>query len=264
MENNKENNNEKSSMNGQSAQENKPALKMENKPAKKKEKKPLIPEGAEMEAILTAEGSSFVYQLVRCFFTVVTKLLFFVRFEGLENIPKEGCVIMGNHRAWLDPAYLAMCMPDREIRFMGKKELWGNKIFKWIAKQVRGVPVDRGSADMASIRLSMTVLKAGHTLGIFPEGTRSKGDGMLPLQGGAALLALRSKCDVVPVYIDGDYRLFRRMTVRVGKPVDMADLLAGRVNKETCDVLSDRIKAAFAELSGGRSLLPPETKKPQV
>ena len=49
--------------------------------------------------------------------------------------------------------------------------------------------------------------------------------------------------------------------MRVGKPVEMADLLAGRVNKDTCDVLSDRIKAAFAELSGGRSLLAPQTEK---
>ena len=86
-----------------------------------------------------------------------------------------------------------------------------------------------------------------------PEGTRSKGDGMLPLQGGAALLALRSKCDVVPVYIDGDYRLFRRVTVRVGKPVEMADLIAGRISKDTCEVLNDRIKGAYGVVA---TLLP--------
>ena len=233
----------------------------ENKPETKAEEKKLVLDNAEIEADLLRPGRSWFYQLAVNLLTVVTKLLFFVRIEGRENIPQGACVIMGNHRAWLDPFLLAMCARDREIRFMGKKELWGNKAFKWIAKQVRGVPVDRGNADMASIRLSMTVLKAGHTLGIFPEGTRTKGDGMMPLQGGAALLALRSKCDVVPVYIDGDYSLFRRVTVRVGKPVAMEDLLSGRINKETCDVLSERIKAAFAELSGGRSLLPPVTEK---
>ena len=232
-----------------------------NKPEKSGEEKKLVLDNAAIEADLLRPGRSWFYQLILNLFTVVAKLLFFVRIEGKENMPQGACVIMGNHRAWLDPFLLAMCARDREIRFMGKKELWGNKVFAWIAKQVRGVPVDRGNADMASIRMSMTVLKAGHTLGIFPEGTRSKGDGMLPLQGGASLLALRSKCDVVPVYIDGDYRLFRRVIVRVGKPVEMADLLAGRVNKDTCDVLSDRIKAAFAELSGGRSLLAPQTAK---
>ena len=225
---------------------------MENKQEKK-----LVLDNAAIEADLLRPGRSWFYQLALNLLTVVTKLLFFVRVEGKENIPEGACVLMGNHRAWIDPFCLAMCARDREIRFMGKKELWGNKVFAWIAKQVRGVPVDRGTADMASIRMSMTVLKAGHTLGIFPEGTRSKGDGMMPLQGGAALLALRSKCDVVPVYIDGDYRLFRQVVVRVGKPVKMDDLLAGRVTKETCDELVGRIKGAFAELSGGRSLLPP-------
>ena len=236
---------------------------MENKQANKPEsgeEKKLVLDNAAIEADLLREGRSWFYQLCVNLFAVITKVLFFVRIEGRENIPKGGCVIMGNHRAWLDPFLLAMCARDREIRFMGKRELWGNRVFRWIARQVRGVPVDRGTADMASIRMSMTVLKAGHTLGIFPEGTRSKGDGMLPIQGGASLLALRSKCDVVPVYIDGDYRLFRRVTVRVGKPVAMDDLIAGRINKDTCDVLTDRITAAFAELSGGRSLLPPVKK----
>ena len=227
-----------------------------NKPEAQEEKKKLVLDTAAIEEALLRPGKAWLYQTIVGFFSVVMRLLFFVRFEGKENIPAGACVIMGNHRAWLDPFLLAMCARDREIRFMGKKELWGNKAFLWIANRVRGIPVDRGNADMTSIRLSMTVLKAGHSLGIFPEGTRSKGDGMLPLMGGAALLAMRSKSPVVPIYIDGDYRLFRQMVVRVGKPVEMDDLLAGRVTKEACDELNERIKAAFAKLSGGRSLLP--------
>jgi 1-acyl-sn-glycerol-3-phosphate acyltransferase len=235
---------------------------MENNNANKpevngEEKKKLVLDNAAIEADLLRPGRSWLYQLIMNLFTVVTKLLFFVRVEGKENIPEGACVIMGNHRAWIDPFFLALCARDREIRFMGKKELWGNKLFAWIAAQVRGIPVDRGNADMASIRMSMAVLKAGHTLGIFPEGTRSKGDGMMPLQGGASLLALRSKCAVVPMYIDGSYKIFRPMVVRVGKPVAMDDLLAGRISKDTCDELTNRIKDAFAELSGGRSLLEP-------
>ena len=232
-----------------------------NKPAVTGEEKKLTLDNAVIEARLVSTGNSWFYQLAVNVFAVITKLLFFVRVEGKENIPQGACVIMGNHRAWLDPFLLAMCARDREIRVMGIKELWGNKVFAWIAKQVRGIPVDRGNADMASIRMSMTVLKAGYTLGIFPEGTRSKGEGMLPLQGGASLLALRSKSPVVPVYIDGDYKLFKQMVVRVGKPVDMDDLIAGRINKDTCDALTERITSAFAQLSNGRSLLPPVTNK---
>ena len=143
----------------------------------------------------------------------------------------------------------------------GKKELFENKALGWVFRQVHGFPVDRGNMDMGAIRTAMGVLKAGETLGIFPEGTRSKTGHMLPLLGGASLLALKSGCDVVPVYIEGHYKPFRRMVVHVGKPIEMADLRAGRMNKETCDALTERMEAAFAWLSGGKSL-PPAEKTP--
>ena len=175
---------------------------------------------------------------------IVSKVLFFVKIEGRENIPKDRyCVLMGNHQCILDPLMLALCVPDREIHFMGKKELWNNKLLGWAFTKVHGFPVDRGNMDMGAIRTAMNVLKEGDTLGIFPEGTRSRTGHMLPLLGGSSMLALRSRCDVIPVYIDGNYRPFRRMTVRVGKPVEMDDLLALRVTKESCDTLTGRIEA---------------------
>ena len=175
---------------------------------------------------------------------IVSKVLFFVKIEGRENIPKDrNCVLMGNHQCILDPLMLALCVPDREIHFMGKKELWNNKLLGWAFTKVHGFPVDSGNMDMGAIRTAMNVLKEGDTLGIFPEGTRSRTGHMLPLLGGASMLALRSRCDVIPVYIDGNYRPFRRMTVRVGKPVEMDDLLALRVTKESCDTLTGRIEA---------------------
>ena len=209
------------------------------------------------KCLMAKERRTFLYTFVVCLYAIVAKVLFFIRIEGKENIPKDrNCVMMGNHKAFWDPLSLAMCVWDREIRFMGKKELWNNKFFARLCDMVHGIPVDRGNMDMAAVRTAMNVLKDGYTLGIFPEGTRSKGDGMMPLLGGAALMALRSKCAVVPVYIDGSYKLFRPVVVRVGKPIDMDDLLAGRVTKEACDELNERVKAAFAGLSGGRSLLP--------
>ena len=111
---------------------------------------------------------------------------------------------------------------------------------------------------MGAIRTAMGVLKEGETLGIFPEGTRSRTGHMLPLLGGASLLALKSGCDVVPIYIEGSYKPFQRMIVHVGRPVEMTDLRAGRMNRETCDELTRRMEAEFAQLSGGKSLPPAE------
>ncbi len=208
---------------------------------------------------LARQRRTFLYTFVVLLYAIVVKLLFFLRIEGRQNIPKDrNCILMGNHQCLLDPVTLALCVPDREIHFMGKKELFENRLLGWAFRKVHGFPVDRGNMDMAAIRTAMGVLKEGNTLGIFPEGTRSKSGHMLPLLGGASLLALKSGCDVVPVYIDGNYRPFHRIVVRVGEPVDMADLRAGRMNRETCDELTHRIEASFARLSGGKSLLAPQ------
>ena len=205
----------------------------------------------------TKPKRTVIYTIVVFFYYILVKLLFFMRIEGRENIPKDkNVILMGNHQCLLDPVTLALCARDREIHFMGKKELWNNNLLGWVFTQVHGFPVDRGNMDMGAIRTAMNVLKGGETLGIFPEGTRSKTGYMLPLLSGASMLALRSGCEVIPVYIDGRYRLFHRITVRVGHAVQMDDLRAGRVTKESCDALTGRIEESFYALSGGKSRAP--------
>lgn len=199
-------------------------------------------------------GFSFLYWLLVRVYFVLVKILYRIRIEGKENIPKDrNVILMGNHQFIFDPVTLAICDMTRQYHFMGKKELWNNKIIGWLWTQVHGFPVDRGNYDMGAIRTAMNILKQGECLGIFPEGTRHKGPGMLPLLSGAAMIALRSKCDVVPIYIDGDYKPFKKMVVRVGKPVEMSDLLAGRINRDSFDTLMGRVEESFAQLSGGRS-----------
>ncbi|MBR2943161.1 MAG: 1-acyl-sn-glycerol-3-phosphate acyltransferase [Clostridia bacterium] len=199
-------------------------------------------------------GFSFLYWLLVRVYYVLVKILYFIRIEGKENIPKDrNVILMGNHQFDFDPVTLAICDMSRQYHFMGKKELWSNKVIGWLWTQVHGFPVDRGNVDMAAMRTAQNILKRGECLGIFPEGTRHKGPEMLPLLSGVAMIALRSKCDVVPIYIDGNYKPFRKIVVRVGKPVKMDDLLAGRITKDSFDVLMGRVEEAFYELSGGKS-----------
>ena len=207
--------------------------------------------------VLAPQKHTFIYTLAVCVMWVVFKVLYFMRFEGRENIEKgKNVVLMGNHQCMLDPLCLAMCVPDREIHFMGKKELWSNKFLGWVFTKVHGFPVDRGNVDMAAIRTAMGILKEGNTLGIFPEGTRSKVGHMLPLLGGASMLAFKSGCDVVPVYIDGNYKPFRRITVRVGEPISMTEIKKDFSGKNALDEVTRRMEASFAQLSGGKSLPP--------
>ncbi|MBR5287176.1 MAG: 1-acyl-sn-glycerol-3-phosphate acyltransferase [Clostridia bacterium] len=209
--------------------------------------------------VLAPQKRTFVYSLAVCLMWVFFKLVYFMKFEGRENIEKgKNVVLMGNHQCMLDPICLALCVPDREIHFMGKKELWNNKILGWLFTKVHGFPVDRGNVDMAAIRTAMGILKEGNTLGIFPEGTRSKVGHMLPLLSGASMLGFKSGCDIVPVYIDGNYKPFRRITVRVGKPIDMQQIKKEFSGKTALDEITRRMEASFAQLSGGKSLPPAE------
>ena len=146
-----------------------------------------------------------LYTIIVFLYGLLVKLLFFMKIEGRENVPKDrNCILMGNHQCLLDPVTLALCVPDREIHFMGKKELFENKALGWVFRQVHGFPVDRGNMDMGAIRTAMGVLKAGETLGIFPEGTRNKTDDlMLPFKEGSFKMAEKTGCAIVPMAITG-------------------------------------------------------------
>ena len=198
---------------------------------------------------------TLLYSVIVGLYWLIAKMLFFMRFEGMDRIPKQiPCIFMANHQCMLDPITLALCVRDRELRFMGKKELFDLPVLGKLFRIAHGFPVDRGNVDMAAMRTAIEILAEGESLGIFPEGTRSHSGHMLPLLGGASMIALRSKCAVVPVYIDGNYRLFRRIVVRIGNPIEMNDLLEGRINKESCEQLTRRIEMQFSRLSGGKSL----------
>ena len=192
---------------------------------------------------------TLLYSSAMALYALLARLVFRMRFIGREHIPQAGSyIIMANHVCLLDPLTLAMCDRSREIHFMGKKELFRNRFLAWLWRQAHAFPVDRGKMDMAAIRTAMGVLRSGETLGIFPEGTRSRTGEMGPLLSGASMLAMRGRVPVVPVYIAGRYRPFGKMTVVIGAPVPFDDLLAEGVNKETCDRFTARMQDTFVRL----------------
>lgn len=155
-----------------------------------------------------------LYTVIVFLYGLLVKLLFFMKIEGRENIPKDrNCILMGNHQCLLDPVTLALCVPDREIHFMGKKELFENKFLGWAFRQVHGFPVDRGNMDMTAIRTAMGVLKEGETLGIFPEGTRSKTGLCFRCWAAHRFWPSRADATWFRFIIEGNYKPFRRMKV---------------------------------------------------
>ena len=193
---------------------------------------------------------SKVYSVVLATAQVLLKSILPVKYHGLENVKdlEAPYILMANHTTMLDPFMMAVAIPKYQIRFIGKKELWKIKPFAWFANSIRAIPVDRHNTDMEAMRACMRVTREGHVLGIFPEGTRHHKGLMTELESGVAMIALRSKVPLVPVYIAGKLGLFRTLHVYVGQPIMMDDLREMGINTETCQMLLGRITDTYAKL----------------
>ena len=182
----------------------------------------------------------FLYDILRPFYA----LFYPAQVDGLENIPAEGAFILCcNHCNARDPFYLAVRQPRRTMHFMAKADLFRWKIVARFITAVGGFPVDRGHSDLSAIRTALQLLKEGHCLAIFPQGTRVKDNHPTPMLDGVSMIALRSGVPVIPAYIGGPYRLFHRMQVSFGPPVSFEGL-GRRVDSATLDQATRRIEAA--------------------
>ena len=145
---------------------------------------------------------------------------------GTENIPQDGGFILAcNHITAIDPVFLVSTCP-RELHFMGKSSLFQKPFSRWFMTSMNGFPVDRGSTDMKAIRYAQELLRRGHVLGIFPEGTRSKTRTPQRAKGGVAMIAKETKADILPVsiYFSEKPRFRSRLTIRYGEVIPYASL----------------------------------------
>lgn len=128
-----------------------------------------------------------------------------VTVEGLENIPAEGpAILCPNHISFFDSVF-TMAYAGRQISFVGKAEYMDSWKTKYLFPALGMIPIDRagGSKSEGALLAAEQVLRRGELFGIYPEGTRSR-DGML-YKGhtGAARLALKVGCPIIPVGIIG-------------------------------------------------------------
>lgn len=187
----------------------------------------------------------------RVIFAIYFHILCFLRVKGREKLDVQDApyILIGNHTTLADPIIAAYLVRRYEVNFLGKKELAEIPLVGRLLMHMHMIPVNRHNSDMEAMRACLKVTRAGGVLGIFPEGTRHVDGVMEHVESGVALIALRSGLPLIPVYIDGKPRLFRRLNVRVGDAIPMDDLRQQGVNKETCQVLLERITAAYRALT---------------
>ncbi len=114
-----------------------------------------------------------------------------LRVEGLESLPKNGpLLIVGNHDSHWDPVMIGIAaVKRRQIRALAKAELWDVKGLGPILHGMGQIPIERGSGDKEALARAIETLRAGACIGVFPEGTRSRGKA-LRARSGVGRLAL--------------------------------------------------------------------------
>ncbi len=192
----------------------------------------------------------------RGFLALVKYLLWFVldiRASGAENLPENGAVVLVmNHLTSYDVFPIQFSTP-RPIFAIAKAELHKNFIIAAVLRQLGSFPVNRGKQDQWVIHHAEKVLEYGLVLGIFPEGTRSKGRGLRSAKTGAARFAIKANCPLVPMSIAGTEGVFKTFPRRAKVSVTFGEPIYPQPNEGPL-ALTDRVMFAIADM------LPPELR----
>jgi 1-acyl-sn-glycerol-3-phosphate acyltransferase len=177
-----------------------------------------------------------------------------IRIEGRENVPSGGCLIVSNHVSFMDPTTVGWAVA-REIYYLGRKSLFKPPFWSWFLPICNVLPIERDAHDIAGLRRIIRMLKEGHAVLLFPEGTRSTDGAIQPAEPGAGLVALKAGVPILPVRVFGTYESLSRHTKRlrfhpirvvIGQPY-LPAILEGRRDKESfapvAQEMMDRIAA---------------------
>jgi len=152
---------------------------------------------------------SFIYGCVSYLFAFpIFRFLFRGQTTGTSNLPKTGgVVVVSNHGSHLDPPILGHAL-GRPVAFMAKSELFRVPILSSIISACGAYPVKRGAGDREALRTASNRLIEGWATGVFLDGTRQENGRVNNPKAGAALLAARTGCPILPVAIINSHRAF--------------------------------------------------------
>ena len=158
-----------------------------------------------------------LYKIVKPIVWLFTKLFIHPKIIGKNNIPKEGRVILaGNHVHLFDPLPL-ITLSKRSIHFLAKQSLFKNPQ-GIIFRHLNLIKVKRDGHDGKALDEAIEYLKNDKVIGIFPEGTRERGRGLMEFKYGAVKMAYAANSIIIPFAIVGSYNPFKKLYFVFDKP----------------------------------------------
>lgn len=190
-----------------------------------------------------------------------------IEFLDHEKIPAEGpAIVVFNHRSYFDPTVMGLLIAKagRNIRGLGKKEVFDVPVIGWLMRASGGIRVERASGSDEPLEAAAAALRGGELVMIAPEGTIPRGpaffDPELKGRWGAARLAAQTRAPVVPVGLWGTEKVWPRsarlpdmnpldrpaVTATVGDPVELEyddpDADTKRIMQALVDLLPDEAR----------------------
>ena len=186
---------------------------------------------------------------------------------GMEHVPTTGpAILASNHLSVIDSIIVPSVM-TRNVYYLAKDDYFlmpGLKgvVMKQIMYGLNQIPVDRsgGRKSLMALDAALPVLRAGHVLGIFPEGTRSPDGRLYRGRPGVAKLALDAPAPIIPIGLVGTAaihpigakipRIGKGAEIRIGAPLDLSPWRGGEVDSRGLRELTARLMAAIQALTG--------------
>lgn len=177
--------------------------------------------------------------------------------SGLELLPKDTPILyVGNHRSNFDPILAWYVLKDRPLGFVSKEENFHIPIMGRLIRRCSCLSIDRSDPRKAigSIYQAADILKSGISMGVYPEGTRSKGGVLLPFHTGVFKIAKRAGAPIAVIALDGSEKIhknypFRRSYVRFRVAAVLnADTVAHANDRELGVKVQEILRSALPEM----------------
>ena len=190
-----------------------------------------------------------MYHFCQIIATPFIRMCFPTKFIGKKHIPKGACIIASNHTSNMDVVNLATHTWEKKY-YLAKKELFKNKFIGWVFKKWGAIPIDRQGNDLGAIKESLRVLKNNKKLVIFPEGPRNNNEDMQlgQVKQGTAMMAIKAKVPVVPMFVLKKPKFGRRNKVFVGEPFTLEQFYGKKLGGEELEAASKIVEEKINEL----------------
>lgn len=194
---------------------------------------------------LFRDDPTVVWQFMRMWLPAVIRVLAPNAGYGVSRMPETGgAVVAANHLNAIDPPVIGV-YSRREIRYMTKVELLQIPVAGEFLRMTGTFAVRRGEGDRDSLRVARWLVREGHVVGMFMEGTRQKLGYPGPAHSGVAMVAMREGVPVVPIGVDAfgwSLKNRRRLAVAIGEPMDLSGFPAnGRGYKEAAGLVEAEV-----------------------